>query len=71
MSEEPIQFWGLRKTLEAATVVVEGVGPGQDVGQEPGGPDHQQQQPRGGCHQPEPQPGHAQLQQPVVEWGAG
>ena len=57
--------------MEAPRVVVGGVGPGQDMGQEPGAPYHQQQQPRGGCHWPESQPGQAQLQHPVVRWGAG
>ena len=63
-------FWGLRETLEATRVVVEGVSPGQDVGQEPGSPNQQQQQPRGGCHRSKSQPGQAQLQHPVgqSEW---
>ena len=70
MTQEPVAFWGLRETLEVTRVVVEGVGPGQDAGQEPGGPSEQQQQPRGGCHWPEFQPGQARLQHPVgqSEW---
>ena len=70
MTQEPVAFWGLWETLEATRVVVEGVGPGQNAGQEPGGPSEQQQQPRGGCHWPESQPGQAHLQHPVgqSEW---
>lgn len=38
VTPKPVPPWGLRETSEAATVVMEGVGPGQEAGQEPGGP---------------------------------
>ena len=71
MTQEPVTFWGLREASEMARVVVGGVGPGQDMGQDPGGPDQQQQQPWEGCYWPESQPRQAQLQHPVVRWGGG
>lgn len=38
VTPKPVLLWGLRETSEAAAVVIEGVCPGQEAGQEPGGP---------------------------------
>ena len=65
MTQEPVWFWGLQETSEAARVVVEGIGAGQDAGQDPGGPSQQQQQPQGGCQRPKSQLRQDQLQHPV------
>jgi hypothetical protein len=43
--------------LEATRVFIEGVDLGQDMSQDPEGPNQHQEQPWGGGHQPQIQPG--------------
>lgn len=65
VTPKPVSLRRLRETSEAAAVVIEGIGPGQEAGQEPGGHQQQQEQPWGGCQGPKSQPGQAQLQHPA------
>jgi hypothetical protein len=61
--------------METMKVFIEGVDLGQDTSQDPGGPNQQQEQPRGGCFQHHFQPGWARLWNPegqmdrVSNWG--
>ena len=64
VTPKPVLLRRMWETPEAAKGVIEAVAPGQDAGQEPEDPHQQQEQPWGGCHLPESQPGQAQLRHP-------